>query len=783
MPVRKYTPPTENETRLADQLDALITDLATHWYKLPAKSTRRHVNGARRDLALGLAPVSSSASSLVSGELMPAIAKIAHFVQDISSLNGVAAVAPQSLPALQDTLAQLDSVDTTISADELAALRELLEANDPFVVAIGRMHYVPATALSTFVAVRMRIEEGKARLPADVQQQIDEIAVRLEPALDAADHFEQTMVAYTSALTELEQISAVARIAHSIFLENKVSHSDNHLVTRSVKTQPSSSFESLSSGELAPVQSISELTGDAALSLETTAETVEFQTDVRFPDRVKLGEEVPLILQLTVEQHAESIVSDAPVMVAFEREIEHVEVVLLAPNFAERTDVWSRTIMVHRNQNSEPAIFLLKGEALGKQRLTLDLRHHGRHIGQIVIDTTISTQQTSFMTTPRIEQLDAIRELSKPTSDPVDLELRISTSGDGKTLHFMLHSSKAAVGYHWRPVGSITLTADDPQQYLEAKFERMSRLAYEVQESTPAEKLAEIMDELSTIGQGFFEDLFPPVLKEHYWKRIKPLREKNVLHSFLITSDEPWIPWEMVRPYRYDEFADEEETDGFLAETFQFCRWLAGHGPADGVAVKRIEMIIPVLDLAFVDEEKARLENLAASKGMDIGAPIQLRGDALKRIREGGFEVLHFAAHALFDPQQPERSALTMEDGELVPEDLNGERIKGLRKSKPIVFLNACHTSRMNFGLIGLGGWAEKLVQDGRVSAFIGTLWEVNDKLALAFATKFYDGLEAGQTLGEAFSNARLHARDASPANPTWLAYTLYGDPNGLVEF
>jgi hypothetical protein len=37
--------------------------------------------------------------------------------------------------------------------------------------------------------------------------------------------------------------------------------------------------------------------------------------------------------------------------------------------------------------------------------------------------------------------------------------------------------------------------------------------------------------------------------------------------------------------------------------------------------------------------------------------------------------------------------------------------------------------------------------------------------------------------LGEALRAARLQIRDSQPSNPTWLAYALYGDPNGKVTF
>ena len=35
--------------------------------------------------------------------------------------------------------------------------------------------------------------------------------------------------------------------------------------------------------------------------------------------------------------------------------------------------------------------------------------------------------------------------------------------------------------------------------------------------------------------------------------------------------------------------------------------------------------------------------------------------------------------------------------------------------------------------------------------------------------------------LGQAFHEARMAIKAADEANPTWLAYVLYGDPQGQV--
>ncbi len=103
----------------------------------------------------------------------------------------------------------------------------------------------------------------------------------------------------------------------------------------------------------------------------------------------------------------------------------------------------------------------------------------------------------------------------------------------------------------------------------------------------------------------------------------------------------------------------------------------------------------------------------------------------------------------------------------------------------PLVFLNACEAGQAGFTLTGVGGWARAFIEL-RASIFIGSLWAINDKLAAMFAESFYNRLwglngQAQQPIGEAFHAARQDIKAKAPGNPTWLAYVLYGDPNGRV--
>jgi hypothetical protein len=467
---------------------------------------------------------------------------------------------------------------------------------------------------------------------------------------------------------------------------------------------------------------------------------------------------------------------------------EYVEVVVVATGFNEGTATWSRTIAVYSDRDSQPAIFLLRaGRELGDKRVTIDFYHKARYLGSAAFVTKVVEQTSTAVAGVTLDSSALVARFLEQPPPPADLELRIVRGGSDNILSFMLHSTKAGVGYHWRPMGQVRLNAASPQAYLETIFAHLSQLA-----AKPVDQLSEAdaqigRGDIEAIGQQLFRELFPPELQHEYWTRIRPRRRDSAnpagpISTLLITSDEPWIPWEMVKPYLLNPDTNQEQSDGFLSETFQVARWLAGRGPAEAVHIQRATIVVPGRDLLYTAREEAYFRALPA-KQVEIAGPLRTSADVRKLAQDGGVQLLHFAAHGRLDAANANLSPLSLEDGALTPYDLAGARVAGLRRDRPLVFLNACHTARVAFALTGLGGWAERMVGDIGVSAFVGTLWEVNDLLAAEFAIHFYDRLLAGDRLGAAFHAARLVVRDRQPANPTWLAYVLYGDPNGAVRW
>jgi hypothetical protein len=159
----------------------------------------------------------------------------------------------------------------------------------------------------------------------------------------------------------------------------------------------------------------------------------------------------------------------------------------------------------------------------------------------------------------------------------------------------------------------------------------------------------------------------------------------------------------------------------------------------------------------------------------EIGDLTQL----LDLIDNGEFGLLHFASHNI------QTNVLT---ASYVP--IGGKHFEvaflspalrnRYRQQAPLVFMNACRSAGLAPNYTHLTGWASAFIRTG-VGAFIGSLWEVPDDAALTYAEAFYQALLDGKSLGEGMKEGRRATERRSPGDPTWLAYTLYGDPNTVA--
>jgi hypothetical protein len=303
------------------------------------------------------------------------------------------------------------------------------------------------------------------------------------------------------------------------------------------------------------------------------------------------------------------------------------------------------------------------------------------------------------------------------------------------------------------------ILSNDSHVILEELFVDLDQMI----ESNPANGFI-FFERLNGIGTDLYNRLFPDDLKRLYWEK---LRDK--VKSIMIISDEPWIPWELVRPFHPESLREE---DGFLCEKFNLTRWLSGDGPPDELSVTRFGLVIDIHNLDLANIEGNAIKKLFSDKAEEIPAKLEA---IYRLLRTGGYSFLHFACHARHNPTDPDKSELLFDDNSvLIPKDLNGEKL-AFGKDRPFIFINACETGQGGYALTGHGGWAEAFLRRGKGSGFIGSMWEVSDQSAYRFAVEFYRQLLNGKTLAESAKLARLQVRKAG--DPTWLSYTVYGNP------
>ncbi|MCB0129552.1 MAG: CHAT domain-containing protein [Caldilineaceae bacterium] len=732
-----------------DAFEAYVKLLYRRWYGFPLHSSRQPLDARRLALAneLVAAPDPKTAAQSFldfvrwSRALPGVMAQLSadRRAEEVLGSNGVGLFLNN--PNLKPSLADPQALATTLSQ------------RDPALWAVRQQFYVDGEKTATLAAVRAALEPLSDFDAAD-QAQIEALLAAYDAAGNPAKA-EETLLA-------LEEMDDVIIVAWRAILAGKA-----------YKRIPKMG------GEMSAMPVVL-----AAPEPQVTAApagvTTSFFTDVRFPRTVKLWDVQPLFVRLTLNQDTRSI-TDGEVSVEFPdpKAPELITVRLFAPGFIEEYQTWERTLIAFSDRNSEPVGFLLKADAAGKTQFTIDFFKDDRQIGTTNFQVeVVASGQTA---TANVEIDGQGREMNMVLTHvppPADLELRVIYVQREQMLHYLLHSTKSAVDIHWESMGSTPLNTETAAAFFEETFAFLDELSEIPPEDLSDAELLEFSEKIENAGEKLFERLFSPELQDVYWD-ILALHEEGVINSFLITSDEPWIPWELVKPYKMGRRDKIVQRGGFLGETFQLSRWLSGRSPREQLHVKAARVIVPDTDLAHTRGEGQDFDRMK-TLGVEVSEPIATKAALMEVIRAGAVQLLHFATHAAFDSDRPHESPIELDEN-LIPEDLTNRVIEKLSLVSPIIFLNACQTGRMGFQLNGLDGWAERFVRKVHATAFVGTLWEVNDALAAQFAAKFYAELFDGNTLGVAFQRARLHIK--TDANPTWLAYALYGDPNTTVRW
>lgn len=322
--------------------------------------------------------------------------------------------------------------------------------------------------------------------------------------------------------------------------------------------------------------------------------------------------------------------------------------------------------------------------------------------------------------------------------------------------------------------GEIELLTS-PRDTLQLNFNRFSENAHLLLDPT-SEQIQKLVKLQEDVGHNLYADICTTEFKEYYRDHLRGSTNKKAL---IINSAEESIPWEVLRP-EGDDLNGKWYDDGHLCENFYLARGKNSPKSKD-VLLNKIAVIYPPTGLAAGEYENEFLSSLSNRPEFGSISVITTVEEVLQSFRQGSVNLYHFICHGNFHSTMPGESYLKLADGELSVNKITGAEKKALTKSKPLIFINACHSGEIGVGLTRVEGWSQRFMDHG-ASAFIGTLWNVNSFLAARFAIEFYErflGLkDTAVTLGQAVHDARMEIKAIAPANPTWLAYTLYGDPN-----
>jgi hypothetical protein len=353
-----------------------------------------------------------------------------------------------------------------------------------------------------------------------------------------------------------------------------------------------------------------------------------------------------------------------------------------------------------------------------------------------------------------------MNESSLPHPD-LQIFVRRVSPDDSKKLSFEIRARDPELDLNFHDFGFIQL-AKDPEQHAHELVQDISLL------SLQTEKDREIArHKIESKGGSLFENLLPEKLQHLLWA----LQTK--ISTLQIVTDDPYIPWELMRLRRRE---GRRTTEGpFLCEAYAVTRWQRGAIESHALPLKRLALVIPETSgLPMAGGEREDVLALHGTEREVTEIPAKYL-EVKKALSTGDFDAWHFGGHGATYSKDPNLWDLKLDDEPLRPEDM-GSAAGNLGPMQPLVFFNGCHTGRSGWTWAGLGGWPQALLNAG-AGAFIGTLWAVGDKKARTFAKAFYEHFLGGQPIGESARQARLRVRDEFPGDPTWLAYTVFAHP------
>lgn len=468
-----------------------------------------------------------------------------------------------------------------------------------------------------------------------------------------------------------------------------------------------------------------------------------------FPTRVRTGDPLVLFAFISEQPSTGASALMRPVAVGSE-----IMLTCSAAGFDLRSPM-QVTVVVPASGDSDPAPFQLVPTDPGEQTITVRAFAGSSYLGalsiQVTVDSTGRTGQPS-----RHSAALSYRDWQRG-----EVSLEIEYDEDEKVYTYRWRDGTFVPDKSYRNEGHLLRT---PAEVVDGLVQGLNNLARGKTGYSQAAASAWLKNQ----GIGLWQSFFPPTLQAQF-------RENwGTITRLSIISKNDMIPWELLYA------SDQEGELGYLTEHFAIARLPQG-GIPPALSLASADFVRPPHDSpAAAAREVEAIADILGGHGVDVHAAITDLDSLRTRLQAGDFSLLHFASHNSFS-RTPPFDKISLGPAAFDPSFLNEFAPRAaFRPSSPLVFINACGSDRQTPIYTRLGGWADAFLSAG-AGAFIGSLWEVRDTSSLRFATAFYLALADDKTIGESIAAARHELRSCDPSDPTWLAYTMWGDPGAKV--
>lgn len=177
--------------------------------------------------------------------------------------------------------------------------------------------------------------------------------------------------------------------------------------------------------------------------------------------------------------------------------------------------------------------------------------------------------------------------------------------------------------------------------------------------------------------------------------------------------------------------------------------------------------------LPFAEDEARAIHHLFRAQTSDLLVGRRATPERWHAREPGRYRYLHFAAHAIVDDRQPDRTRVALAGGDLILADI---RQTGL--TAELVTLSACETALgravRGEGVIGL---PHAFLSAGARGVVV-TLWRVRDRAAADFMREFYGEIAGGAAPAVALRAVRrrwIETQGPRSAPLAWAPWVLVG--------